>query len=657
MKFARYALLFSLLLALFASSEAFAQPSPAETEARGTPGELEAINALEKDEYIRARKLAEAILKEHPDSIPALFVLGSVHHYGESNLPRALHLIQKAHKTLDDAYGGRPQGAVPIYWYLRVLTEQVYVTGSMDLREDQLKVLRKRDKIFDPRPADHIWPLIKLERWDEARKYILRAEAHEDINQQFRAMNGLCALEFEMRRRVPAYEACKLMAETFVTNEVAWSNTAESALAVFNHNEAEQFYLKATTLRNNSYGSPWRSLGMIYLAEGRAAETLSSLKKAQKQRMARASHTLQQDQASMDTAVTSMMLALGRSEDAERMARKVYERPDRAGSTSASRSLLQITGSLLFWSALQMKIAESEERRAALPWYKRLVPDTERQKMQVEAWTVERRAVRLMASNPELGEIIRPYLTGTANLEVWQTNAMIGVLGPGVTKTLLRKAREEENHPDARGYFDAIETEIALQQGDEERALVLAQKAQQTLPPAEVMLRARVAALGGQAAHKLGQTQTRDTLWNQALEDFPAIFRLLNLSIPVRASYDTDLAEDIADALLRSPRFHNEDAGLSIHVEDQGDKIKICLTRRLNSLHGCSITRTTAEEQDQEDPGEDEVISAASNDFHDLVMSPKLDLSQADVRSLDGSPTVGRARKEVDDLLKEVQAP
>lgn len=619
-------------------------------EPLGSPGEMEAVDAVDAGEYVRARKLAEEILKQNPNSIPGLYALSSVFHYGESNLPKALHLIREARERCEGRYGKVPSERLGKYWYFRIVQEEVYLTGDMDLREDQLAVLKIRDKQFDNRPADKIWPLIKLERWDEAMEAVDEALASDDFDQKFRGMNSHCALEFERRRRVASYEACLKMAQRFDYSEVGWSNTAESAMMVFKHDEAEEFYLKATERPNDSYGTPWRSLAMIYLLEGRTSEALSALKSAQQQRQARQPHTWQQDQGTMDMAVTNLLLALGRSEEGVKMGRRVFERPDRAGSTSASQLQLSIAGGLLFWTSLKMRVAEMEEERASRPWYIRLWPDREREQLELEAWTVERRVVRLMAFQPEIIEMTRPYLTGITNVESWEQGTLVYVLGPGVAQAVVDQAREEEDHEDAEGYFLGLEAEIALANGDEAQALEKVVAANKKLPRAEVMLRARLAAVGGEAARRLGKDDLRDKLWNQALEDFPAVFRLLDLAIPIEVEHgDSDLEEQVAEAIARSPRFVVEEGGLKVTVKHEGEVLRTCLYRAHNALHACAETPVKVDE--------DATTFDASKAFHAVIMSPKLDLTQADIRSLDGSPSTGRARKEVDDLLKDVSGP
>ncbi len=613
----------------------------------GTAQEMAAVEALDARKTVRARELAQEILDDSPDSIPGLTVMASALHVGDGNLPRAIFSIRRARGLLERRAGLSPADEVDLYWYRRILMAEANIAADIDDRDGQLAALARLDEVFEPNPGEHIWALIKLERWAEARAKIQEAMADESQSDQvFRGLNGLCALEFELRNREASYEACKLLSERFGANEVAWSNTAESAMTSLRHAEAERYYLKATELRNNSYGSPWRSLAMIYLLEGRVSETLAALKMAQKQRQQRPSFTHQQDQASMDTATTSLMLALGRGQDAERMGRRVYERPDRAGGTSASQLQGELSGALLFWNTLLMRLAQRREEIAALPWYKRWWPDAELRRLELESWAMERRAITLMANEAHLVELLRPHLLGIVNVEIWLIGGVARALGPGVAAEAVRLARAAEDSDAAEGYFKAFDAEIALIDGDEEATLAAAAAALDALPVAEVLTRARVAALAGQAADERGDVELRDQMWEQALADFPAVFRLLDLSIPVTVVHQGGLTEDLADALLRSPRFSSEPSGLKIEITQKDGALIMCLYRRHDALHGC------AEAPIEDD--EDAAIAEASARFHDLIMSPKLDLSQADVRSLDGSLATGRAREQIDDVLGEI---
>ena len=111
MKFTRHLLLTAALLTSWAAV-AHAQ-SDVEL---GTPEEMEAVAALDVEEYARARELSEAVLKKNPNSVPALFAHSSALHYGEANLPKALFGIRKARTLLERRAGDDPQGTVERYW-------------------------------------------------------------------------------------------------------------------------------------------------------------------------------------------------------------------------------------------------------------------------------------------------------------------------------------------------------------------------------------------------------------------------------------------------------------------------------------------------------------------------------------------------------------
>ena len=98
---------------------------------------------------------------------------------------------------------------------------------------------------------------------------------------------------------------------------------------------------------------------------------------------------------------------------------------------------------------------------------------------------------------------------------------------------------------------------------------------------------------------------------------------------------------------MRSPRFDSQPSGLTLEITRSAAQLRMCLYRRHQALHGCVDAPVEGDD-------ENAIIQDASARFHDLVMSPKLDLSQADVRSLDGSLATGKAREKIDDVLGDI---
>jgi tetratricopeptide (TPR) repeat protein len=201
-----------------------------------------------------------------------------------------------------------------------------------------------------------------------------------------------------------------------------------------------------------------------------------------------------------------------------------------------------------------------------------------------------------------------------------------------VAAEALRQARAEEDHPGAVPYFDAYEAEVALLRGDAEAALALARKALDRLPAAgEKLLRARVAAVAGEAARRLGKNAYGLALLQQALRDFPQAFRLLGTAIPVKVEHDgSALASDLAGRLLRSPRFAAAPDGFRVAIRSEDGKLIVEMFRAAGERH-CQVGVTLS--------GQADAVADALRQLHRKMMSPTLDLSQVDINSLDGSPS------------------
>jgi hypothetical protein len=207
---------------------------------------------------------------------------------------------------------------------------------------------------------------------------------------------------------------------------------------------------------------------------------------------------------------------------------------------------------------------------------------------------------------------------------------IVRLLPPGIAAETIRRARQSETHPEAEPYFDGLEAEVALLRGQPEEALRLARQALAKLPAAhERTLRARVAALGAEAARRLGLDDECRLLTGAALRDFPEMFRLLHLNIPVRIEHDgSPEACRLAEQVLRSPRFREDDAGFRIVIGRSDSQLTITLFGLEQAVH-CRVTVSCAG---------DDPVAAALHRFHARLMSPVLDLNATDVNSLGALP-------------------
>jgi tetratricopeptide (TPR) repeat protein len=444
-----------------------------------------------------------------------------------------------------------------------------------------------------------------------------------------------------MQQRVAAFEAGARMTHERPDSPLLWANYGLSALAVFRFDEAEKAYLRSASLGQPDFaGTAYNDIAVLFLQQGRIAEAVDAYKRGQQHRASRLPHLLQQDEASMEATKAMILLVAGRTEEALRSAKSSYELPDRGGSKSDDDRILQLAATLGYAAASQVRLEalrESSARTGTLPY---------------DGWLLARQ-IRKIADRDTLVSTLRPYLAGgpgTNNgVPSWLRVSIVRFFPPGVAAEAVRQARAAEEHPQATGYLDAAEAEVQWLSGDAAAALDLAEAALKQLPQeGEKLLRARVALVKALAAHELGDVHTALPMYEQAVRDFPAAYRLFQAALPVDIQAD-ERAEslEVARQLARSPRLTRDEQGfrLSVSVHDG-----VADFRLLRADSSQVLDETIAMQGDK--PLDTAGVCAA---FHERLMSPELDLLQADLGSLDGSPFAAKARETVDKLLDPVR--
>jgi tetratricopeptide (TPR) repeat protein len=208
-----------------------------------------------------------------------------------------------------------------------------------------------------------------------------------------------------------------------------------------------------------------------------------------------------------------------------------------------------------------------------------------------------------------------------------------------VATVAIRQGREEDREfPEAAAYYDAFEAEAALVRGRAEEALGLARKALDKLPAkGERLLRARTAAVAAEAARQLGNKTDSLKLFNEVLADFPQALRLVGAALPIRVKHDgSAMARLLAERLLASPRFREDSEGFLVMIGNQGGKLVFEMSRLGQERH---FQESVAVK------GDEETVAAAVKAFYQKMMSPTLQLSEADINLLDGPATGANAQQ------------
>jgi hypothetical protein len=255
-------------------------------------------------------------------------------------------------------------------------------------------------------------------------------------------------------------------------------------------------------------------------------------------------------------------------------------------------------------------------------------------------WEVRRAVHKLVAQEGRLALLVRPNLGEVNDWTTWRLADLIDILGTGVMASAVKKARADDlATPEASPYLDALAGEIAFRTGHTTEADRLATSALSGLPREEALLRWRTLAWHAEVLRSLGRADAAEAATLEVLQRWPTAFRLLELPLRVKLMTDgSAAAEETAARLGRSLRFSVEaETTLVLRVDAPASPgpVEICL---LDS-HGAQLSCAKGEDAQK-----------ALDAFHAAAFSPKVSLTESDLRSLDGSPV----RVEADQALKEV---
>ncbi|MFK7990193.1 MAG: hypothetical protein AB8I08_29505 [Sandaracinaceae bacterium] len=606
--------------------------------------------------HIKARELAEGVIRQNPESYVGHFVLGVVHHYGEANHARALYHQNRAYRLFVDEFSDEPSTDQPWRWHFRILRELAGTHGDLEHYDEQLRYMARFSELYDPDfIAERAWPFMKQRRFDDAREAVALGRASGLPRQESIALNALCAIEFEAGNDELAYRRCQEAMEysetTGTPTAVDYTNFAEAARSVFRLDEAERVDLEATEAGVSWYGNPWLELGELYLREGRFAESLNALKQVSPYRNRRPPHVRDADLNESRRALASFFLVVGRADDAVNIAEKALRAPDRRAHNSRDPAQDRALVALLHRAALRLRAERTIEAAVEGGVFAWIGARFSAMYDRHLAWLSGRVASRNLADEERL---VGTFMIGShrsAVMPPWLVVELTDVLGAGVVQEAVTRARAEDNRLGSDAYYDAFEAEAAMVSGDSERAATLAERALGRLDPSEALLRGRLYALLAESARRQGEASRATEAYGDAFQMDPGVFRRLGWQVPARFEHSgSELAEDVADAIAGGPRFDEEDWGLRVRVSGDASRLEACLLDSGDNQLGCA-TVSESDEVEGDDPPE--LAQRAVQAFHEAAFAPRIDLSQADANGLDGSNRV--SRNPLETLLGEGQ--
>lgn len=616
-----------------------------------------ALEALGSFKHARARELSEQILDHDPQSVAGHVLLGLVYHHAEGNLPRALFHLKYGRRLIEESGGPTPDDS-GWNWHALAISAMAMVSGEMGRHRDKVDLLLERDALYEPTyPADRGWPLMRLRQYEAAKAAVAEALALDGRDEQkAHALTALCAIEAEQLDRRRGYEACldaaewerqQWRADQIRPTPTPFTNAAEGSLGVLRHEEAERLLLEATNyFVYGTVSNPWLDLMELYLAEGRMPEALDASRRMLDWRHKQPVFMEEQNRADTEMASASFLVVAGYPEEAAQITRRALERPDRTGFTSSDTEQMQAAAALLDALANRTAAEVAAERASWSSPLDAVEALAESWRLRLRAWSSGRRAASLIGTERMLTATLRPYLAGSVEIPEWAETELVPALGPGVVAAALERAEEVEDLEPAKSYLRTLEAEVAWAEGDEKRTLALVDEAFADLPAAEQLMRGRLAALGALAARDLGLGQRAAELFDTALQIDPGALRRAGAELPVRlGTHGGPIAERTAKLLRRSPRFDVTDrAPFEVQVEATDRDGTACLIGPRGTRLSCA--QVTARAGDE---SSDDVARRLAEEFHRQAFAPRLDLTQADLQSLDGSPTAagGRAKEQL----------
>ncbi len=625
-----------------------------ESSYSGTEDEVRLATLLSQSKYIKARELAEKMLRTDSNSYAANYAMGVIIGTVETNLPKAYFYLQRAKDSYESKHGKMAEDAKTWRWHVNILLHLMHTAAGMELYEKQIEYLKAHDAAYIPKKtAFYAWPLMKLGRISESRKIIQKAlkESKDEFSKAV-AMNTLGAIELELDNRDDSYRVYKELLTRLKNRKgyvVEQHNFASAAIAMHKFDEAEKVLIESAAEGCTPYevSNPWDSLAYIYTMEGRFNEAYGTLRNMIQWGLQREAYLDQQCVAGENGTKALFMLACGFPEQAYLISKKLVDRPDRGGFSSAKKYTSEGGIILFHLIALDEYTKVLQERfiwansgeKAGILWTIKTI--------EAEKVLLKSKLKATILNNSALNSTLIPsHPTGVRSAEFLKPH-LLNVVGTGLIATEISNIRKYYRYKDiAEPYLMELEGEIAFNSHNEKKALSCLMEAQEKLPPAEKLLNARIYALMGKIKEDLGDFDAALALYQKAYQIYPALFRQLGIRLPVviRAESGDPSIGEIVKYLKKSPRFRMKEGAFQIDIKTMGNRITGDLLDNFgNRVFTVSTVKTGNKQRD---------ASLFLDEFHIKAFSAPISASLTDINSLDGSNIKDdQMREGIKDLL------
>lgn len=590
--------------------------------------------------YVRIREIAEQTLRSNKNSLMGNYLMGVAMHRGEANLARARYYLGRS-RSLIEKIEEQEFSAERAELHSNVLFELLLVAGLTEKHDEQLQIVAEFQRLFRIDLGERTgWALMKLGRYEEARKLMAHYVKSKDPDVRRGALNTIGSIEMSLGNYEEAYRWFTILKSELTDRDrvniaTLVRNRAEVATVLLRFQEAEADTLLATKyFHPASNSNPWMSLALLYTGEGRVGEALGALRNMHSWDR-RSDPTLEQQRWNDGQQTTAtVLIAAGYTSEALDILRKIRGKPDRRGITSGSAEQAEIGLLYLYREALAQR---RENLREEMSWNS--IPEWaaalwERVKIERELWMANSRLNALLVPERRLSWILRPYAPDSPMVE-WMRSGLHAPVGAGLVQVELEKLlqRKDKNAEREKPYLRAALGETLTVRAEYSSSIPILIAARNSLPQEEVLLRARLETLLAHAYEQQNQPDNAVTAYRNALERGPGALRALGLSLPVTLTADNSRAAQTAVGFLeKSPRFHRG-RGFKLAVFGSNNRLHAQLTSR----DGTVFLQTSVAAL----PDAKETARLLCKEIHRRAFAPKVDLSQADLNSLDGSTTAG----------------
>ncbi len=610
--------------------------------------EKQAQDALDNGLYVKAREIAHRVLQQDPDNFVARWIMTQVLYRGDGDLPQALYGLRRLKLRLLQEYGNPPEDKEASDWYKQILWTEFNLLGEMDRRQEEIGVIDTYARLFEPGAEFFkIWPLMKLFHYQAAIKLALKFI--DDKAHQVGAYNDLLSIYDEMGRREEAYEWGKrAILGPGAGSEVIAENLALASLHTLRYDEIERWVYRARDAKNqDTWGSPQEILVDLYLLEGSFSKSLLAFKSLISNGLSPRERV--QLETTYRAMFASLLYALGRWRLALQRMRMVYEAPDRLGVISTSKWEADAWQTLLYWSVVDAAIEGLRELGSARSLVSSARYLWQETRLEYTRWQLQQKTVRLFTRPRVMQRLFRPYLT---SLDVWNSWVLPRVLGPGVALKVVARV-EQKDPPKFKGFYDALRLESWFFKGLYEKVVSISPNVFAELPRQPRLLRWTLRAITGISQWKLGDAADAGANLGKALRNFPSVLRHLHIALPAAIQGPASGVAAVIKALLKkSPRLDvTNPAPFVVLVNDRQGVLSVCLESNDGNSFGCVYSSALNAKVIRSGPRA--VAVALVDRFHARLFSPRLDLTELDLNSLDGSPVRSGAYR----ILKTILGP